>query len=80
MINVSVEVRSGAARFRVAVRAESIERALSIAGAQYPGWETKVLFPLDPEAFFAKGSGCASEVAMSAPAVLKLAETNQTQA
>ncbi len=80
MINVSVELRSGAARFRVAVWAESIERALSIAGAQYPGREAKVLFPIDPEAFFAKESVCASEVAVSAPAVLKLAETDQTQA
>ncbi len=53
MINVSVELRSGAARFRVAVWAESIERALSIAGAQYPGREVNVIFPIDPVAFFA---------------------------
>jgi hypothetical protein len=30
MVKVSMEVRSGAARFQVAVRAESIQRAVSL--------------------------------------------------
>lgn len=51
MIQISIQV--GGASFRAAVRAESIERAVSLAGAQYPGSEVKVLFPIDPETFFA---------------------------
>jgi hypothetical protein len=54
MIRVSVEVRSGAARFRTAVWAESIERAVRLAGMRYPGSEARVLFPIKPEVFFAK--------------------------
>jgi hypothetical protein len=52
MIRISVEVRSGAARFRVAVEAESIERALEIVARQNPGKECEVRFPIDPETFF----------------------------
>jgi hypothetical protein len=52
MIRISVEVSSGAARFRVMVQAESIERALDIAKRHNPGKECRVTFPLDPEAFF----------------------------
>jgi hypothetical protein len=54
MVRVAIEVRSGAARFSVAVRAESIRRALSIAGSRYPGSNVAVRFPIDPESFFAK--------------------------
>jgi hypothetical protein len=53
MIRVSVEVRSGANCFRTAVWAESIERAVRLAGRDYPGSETRVLFPIEPEVFFA---------------------------
>ena len=52
MIRISVEVRSGAACFRVMIQAESIERALEIARRHNPGKECRVTFPLDPEAFF----------------------------
>ena len=52
MVRISVEVGSGAARFRVMVQAESIERALEIAKSHNPGKECRVTFPLDPEAFF----------------------------
>lgn len=54
MINVLVEIRSGVTRFRAAVWAESIEEALTLADTRYPSCETKVLFPIDPEAFFTK--------------------------
>ena len=37
MIRISVEVGRGAAHYRVAVQAESIERALEIVGRQNPG-------------------------------------------
>jgi hypothetical protein len=54
MVRVSVEVSSGAARFRVTVQAESIERALEIAKRHNPGGECRVTFPLDPETFFVR--------------------------
>jgi hypothetical protein len=54
MVRISVEVSSGAARFRVMVQAESIERALEIAKRHNPGKECRVRFPLDPELFFVK--------------------------
>ena len=36
MVKVSIEVRSGAARFDVAVQAESIQRAMSFVRERYP--------------------------------------------
>jgi len=52
MIRISVQVSSGAARFKVAVEAVSIERALEIVARQNPGKECEVTFPIDPETFF----------------------------
>ena len=52
MIRISVQVKSGAARFKVAIQAESIERALEIASRQNPNKECEVGFPIDPETFF----------------------------
>ncbi len=54
MVRVSIEVRNGAARFGVAIRAESIRRALSIAAKRYPGSDVAVHFPINPEGFFAE--------------------------
>ncbi len=56
MIRISVQVSSGATRFRVTVEAESIERALEIAERLNPGKACEVTFPIDPEAFFVKDS------------------------
>ena len=56
MIRNSVQVSSGAARFKVAVQAESIERALKIAARQNPCKECEVTFPIDPETFFVEDS------------------------
>jgi len=56
MIRISVQVSSGAARFKVAIQAESIERALEIAARQNPNKECKVTFPIDPEGFFVEDS------------------------
>jgi hypothetical protein len=56
MVRISVRISSGAARFRVMVQAESIERALEIARWHNPAAECQVSFPIDPEAFFAKES------------------------
>ena len=52
MVRISVEVKSGTARFRVMVQAESIERALEIARRHNPNKECRVTFPLDPETYF----------------------------
>ena len=56
MVRISVEVRSGTARFKVMVQAESIERALEIARSHNPDKECRVTFPLDPESFFVQDS------------------------
>jgi hypothetical protein len=55
MVKVSVEVHSGSARFRVAVQAESIQRALSLVAGRYPGRSCRVKFPIEPEGFFVEG-------------------------
>jgi hypothetical protein len=54
MIRVTVEVREGTVSRRVRVTAASIERALELTGRGAPGErEVRVVFPIDPEAFFA---------------------------
>ena len=59
MVRISVEVSSGAARFRVSVQAQSIERALEIVERQNAGKDCKVRFPIDAEAFFLEEDGAA---------------------
>ncbi|MGH3086039.1 MAG: hypothetical protein ACRDSJ_01820 [Rubrobacteraceae bacterium] len=53
MICVIVEVRKGALTRRMQITAPSIERAMKIAGDGKPGCRTRLLFPIDPDAFFA---------------------------
>ena len=52
MVRIVVQVRSGTARFSVAVQAESIERALQIAEKQNLRRSCKVTVPINAEAFF----------------------------
>ena len=52
MVRVSIEVESGASRFGLVVKAESLVRALGIAKALYPGADARVVFPIEPEGFF----------------------------
>ncbi len=52
MVRVSVEVRNGAVRFSVTVRAESIRRAMSIVEGRYPKGNVRVKFPIVPEGSF----------------------------
>ncbi len=52
MICVSVEVREDALTYRVRVTTSSIERALEIMREGNPGRSVRLLFPIDPEAFF----------------------------
>ena len=52
MVKVSVEVHDGTARFTVAVRAQSVQQALSIVAARHPASVARAKFPIDPESFF----------------------------
>ena len=54
MIRISVVLTRGAARYRVAVQAQSIGRALEIVEGQNPGCKAKVAFPIAPEAYFVR--------------------------
>jgi hypothetical protein len=45
-------VDTGAARFGLTVRAESIGRALDLAEALHPGADVRLVFPIEPEGFF----------------------------
>jgi hypothetical protein len=56
MVKVSIEVHDGTARFAVAVLAKSIQQALNIVAARYPGSVAKVKFPIKPEDFFVEDS------------------------
>jgi hypothetical protein len=55
MVKVSMEVRSGAARFCVAVQAKSIQRAIDLVAGRYPKGAIRVKFPIDAEGFFIEG-------------------------
>jgi hypothetical protein len=52
MVKIVVQVRSGAARFRVAVQAESIQRVLEIAKKQDLGRDCEVTVPINSKTFF----------------------------
>jgi hypothetical protein len=63
MIQVQLEVRAGATCFRVSARAASIQRAVSVARARYPGCEVRLVLPVEPVAFFARaGPGEADSI------------------
>lgn len=53
IICVTVEIREGALTYRARVTTSSIERALKIVGGGKPGRRVRLVFPIDPEAFFA---------------------------
>ena len=55
MVCVTVEIGEGALTRRVRITARSIERALKIARAGKSGRRMRLVFPIDPEAFFAPG-------------------------
>jgi hypothetical protein len=60
MVRIAVQASSGAARFSVAVQAESIERVLKIAKKQDLGRNSEVTSPINPEVFFAAEPAAAS--------------------
>ena len=55
MVKVTVEIREKAISRRVQVTASSIERALELAGEGKPGRKVRLVFPIEPEAFFVGG-------------------------
>src|SRR4051812_25331989 len=52
MVRISVEVRSGSARFRVGVQAPGIRKALGVVAGRYPRGVVEVGFPIEPEGSF----------------------------
>ena len=52
LVKVSIEFHSKTACFVVAVQAKSVQRALGIVAARYPGSVARVKFPIEPEGFF----------------------------
>ncbi len=55
MIRVCIEVdRDTASPTTLFVRAESIVRALEVAGEENPGCALNVVFPLDPDTYFVR--------------------------
>lgn len=50
MVKVSIQVRSGAARFDVAVSAESVQQAVELLGGNYPARNVRVKLPIPREA------------------------------
>jgi hypothetical protein len=55
MGQVSIEVQTGGSNLRLAVCAESIQRAKTLADDRFPGCSSRVLFPIEAEAFFVEG-------------------------
>ena len=60
MVRSAVQVRSGAARFRVAVQAESTQRVLEIARQQNLGRYCEVTVPINSKAFFVAAGSATS--------------------
>ena len=68
MVRVSVEICSGAARFKASVLAESIERAVSLAKAHHPRCQVSLVFPIEPENFFVNSTTSVSDAGYLAEA------------
>ncbi|MGB3635569.1 MAG: hypothetical protein WA982_16115 [Rubrobacteraceae bacterium] len=63
-ICVTVEVRTSATSWRARITAPSIARALELAGSGKPGRRVRLVFPIDPQEFFA---GRESEATVRVP-------------
>ena len=62
VVKVSIEVSSGAARFQVAVRAESIQRGTNLVAARYLGRVRRLKLPIGPERFFVDDATAGAKV------------------
>jgi hypothetical protein len=56
VVSVTVEIREGALPRQAQMSAPSIKHALKLASAGKPGRRVRLVFPIDPEAFFAAES------------------------
>jgi hypothetical protein len=56
MLCVTVEIHEGTLTYRARVLAPSIEHALKIARGGKAGRRVRLVFPIDPEAFFVTAS------------------------
>lgn len=61
MIKVLIRLEAGV-QGQVAVSADNIRQALAIAREAYPGSRASVVFPIDGESFFVKGSPGEKEI------------------
>ena len=52
MIRITVEIREGSLTHRATLTAPSIERALKSVERGKPGRRVRLVFPIEPEAFF----------------------------
>ena len=52
MLSVTIEIGEGAVTRRVRITAPCMEPALKMAGDGTPGRRVRLVFPMDPEAFF----------------------------
>jgi len=52
MVKLSVEVRSGAARFRVGVQARDIRETRRLVGGRYPRGVVQMASPAQAESYF----------------------------
>jgi len=52
MVKVRVEIRNGAARFNVGVRAESVQQAVSFVKERHSKGSVEAKFTIKPESFF----------------------------
>ena len=66
MICVTVEVCEGAITRRARLTTSSIERALKLAGGGKPDRRVRLVFPIDPEAFFVPGDPALSTTSLIA--------------
>lgn len=66
-VYVTVQVQTVATSWRSKITALSIARALELAGMERPGRRVSVVFPIDPEEFFA-GTAPETNVAALEPA------------
>jgi hypothetical protein len=71
VVEVSVEVSSGTARFQVSIRAESIQRATNLVATRYPGRGCRMKLPIDPKRFFVEDAAAgAKAVELERPYVI----------
>ena len=56
MAKISIEVRSGTARFAVAVQAHTLQQAMNIVATRFPGSVVRAKPPIESEGFLVENS------------------------